>query len=92
MQNLRYKEREVKLDELLLGFPGVSDGKEATCEAGDLGSIPGLGRSPGGSPRTEEPGGLQSVGSKTVGHDGVTKRSTQHVLVFLEPSLPLLLL
>ena len=25
-----------------------SDGKESTCNAGDLGSIPGLGRSPGG--------------------------------------------
>ena len=30
-----------------IGFPGVSDGKESTCNAGDLGSIPGLGRSPG---------------------------------------------
>ena len=29
------------------GFPGGSDGKEFTCNAGDLGSIPGLGRSPG---------------------------------------------
>ena len=37
----------------LQGFPGGSDGKESTCNAGDLGSIPGLGRSPGegnGSP------------------------------------------
>ena len=30
-----------------LGFPGDSDGQESTCSAGDLGSIPGLGRSPG---------------------------------------------
>ena len=30
------------------GFPGSSDGKESTCNAGDLGSIPGLGRSPEG--------------------------------------------
>ena len=29
-------------------FPGSSDGKEPACSAGDLGSIPGLGRSPGG--------------------------------------------
>ena len=29
------------------GFPGGSDGKEATCNAGDLASIPGSGRSPG---------------------------------------------
>ena len=28
-------------------FPGVSAGKESACNAGDLGSIPGLGRSPG---------------------------------------------
>ena len=30
------------------GFPGGSEGKEPACNAGDLGSIPGLGRSPGG--------------------------------------------
>ena len=29
------------------GFPGGSAGEESTCNAGDLGSIPGLGRSPG---------------------------------------------
>ena len=29
------------------GFPGGSDGKESTCNAGGRGSIPGLGRSPG---------------------------------------------
>ena len=54
------------------------------ANAGDLtgmGSIPGLGRSPGGGhgnplqhsclriPGTEEPGGLQSIGSQRVGHD-----------------------
>ena len=31
-----------------LGFPGGLDGKEFSCSVGDLGSIPGLGRSPGG--------------------------------------------
>ena len=30
-----------------MGFPGGSAGKESTCNAGDLGSIPGLQRSPG---------------------------------------------
>ena len=30
-----------------LGFPGGSAGKESPCNVGDLGSIPGLGRSPG---------------------------------------------
>ena len=29
------------------GFPGGSDGKESACNAEDLGSIPGSGRSPG---------------------------------------------
>ena len=29
------------------GFPGGSNDKESSCNAGDLGSIPGLGRSPG---------------------------------------------
>ena len=33
-------------NKVLKGFPGCSDGKESTCNAGDLGSIPGLGRSP----------------------------------------------
>ena len=30
-----------------LGFPGGSDDKESACNAGDLGLIPGLGRSSG---------------------------------------------
>ena len=30
-----------------MGFPGGSDGKEFACNVGDLGSVPGLGRSPG---------------------------------------------
>ena len=29
------------------GFPGGSDGKASACNAGDPGSIPGPGRSPG---------------------------------------------
>ena len=33
---------------LCVGIPGGSDGKESACNAGDLGLIPGLGRSPGG--------------------------------------------
>ena len=31
---------------VFLGFPGSSDGKESSCNVGDLGSIPGLGRFP----------------------------------------------
>ena len=39
---------EVPLEQGFLGFPCGSDGKELVCNVGDLGSIPGLGRSPGG--------------------------------------------
>ena len=65
-----------------LGFPGGSDGKESACSVGDLGLTPVLGRFPwrrarqptpvslpGESPWTEEPGGLQSLGSQRVRHD-----------------------
>ena len=31
----------------MCGFPGSSAGKESACNAGDPGSIPGSGRSPG---------------------------------------------
>ena len=62
------------------GFPCGSDGKDTACSAGDPGSIPGSGRSPGegnGNPLQysclenlmEKPGGLQSTGSQRVGHD-----------------------
>ena len=30
-----------------MSFPGASPGKESACNVGDLGLIPGLGRSPG---------------------------------------------
>ena len=33
---------------ILVTIPGGSDGKESACNMGDLGLIPGLGRSPGG--------------------------------------------
>ena len=38
-----------KLSRLVITFlnPGGSEVKESACNAGDLGSIPGLGRSPG---------------------------------------------
>ena len=66
---------------LVLGFPGGSDGKESTCNAGHLGSVAGLGRSPGGGHAThssiptwriawtEEPSRLQSMGLQRIGHD-----------------------
>ena len=39
--------RRERLPTPVLGFPCVSAGKESTFNAGDPGSIPGLGRSPG---------------------------------------------
>ena len=61
-------------------FPGGSDSKVSACNVGDLGLIPGLGRSSGEGngnplqysswkiPWMEEPGRLQSMGSQRVGH------------------------
>ena len=37
--------RDRLLTPVFLGFPGDSDGKEFPCNAGDLGSIPRMGRS-----------------------------------------------
>ena len=63
------------------GFPGGSDGKESVCSVGDLGSIPGLGEplKKGMATHfsilawrilcTEEPGGLNSMGSQRVSCD-----------------------
>ena len=41
------KEVVVYIHNGILGFLGGSDGKASACNAGDPGSIPGLGRSPG---------------------------------------------
>ena len=38
---------EHSFDQILMGFPGGSEGKESACNAWDLGSITGSGRSPG---------------------------------------------
>ena len=62
------------------GFPGDSNNEESACNAEDLGLFPGSGRSSGegyGYPvqnsclansSTEEPGGLQCMGSQRVRH------------------------
>ena len=59
------------------GFPGGSDGKETACNAGDIGSIPGLERFPGGNgnpkvffPR-ESHGQRSLVGYSPWGHKGL---------------------
>ena len=46
-QILRNKITIIVLVYVMKGFPGGSDGKESACNAGDLGLITGLGRSPG---------------------------------------------
>ena len=39
-------DEDTEIKEESSDFPGGSDGKESVCKAGDLGSIPGLGRFP----------------------------------------------
>ena len=83
--------RRDRLPPVFLDFPHGSDGKESTCNAGDLGLIRGLERSPGrghGNPLQysclENPRGQRglagpmhrSMGSQRVRHDWVTKLST----------------
>ena len=67
---------------LLLQYRQWLSGKESICNAGDMGSIPGSGRSPGeehgqltpvflpgeSHGQRKEPGGLQPIGSKKVRH------------------------
>ena len=47
LQKTRKEGTKLNIIKAIYGFPGCSAGKESTCNAGDLGSIPGLGRSPG---------------------------------------------
>ena len=68
-------------------LPGGSDSKASACNVGDPGLTPGSGRSLEKEmathsstlawkiPRTEEPGGLQSMGSQRVRHDWATSLS-----------------
>ena len=72
----------------LVALPCGSNGKELACNTGAPGSIVGLGRSPeegNGNPfqysclensRTEQAGGLESMGLERVGHDLATNTST----------------
>ena len=59
-----------------LGFPGDSAGKESACNVGDLGLIPGLGRSPGeGKGYPLQCSGLENSMNSVI--HGVTKSRTQ---------------
>ena len=80
---------------MALGFPGGSSNKESDCNAGDLGSIPGLGRSPGGGHGNplqcsglENPmdrGGWRTMvhGVTRVRHDWAAEKSAAHDGMFL---------
>ena len=75
-----------------MGFPSSSVGKESACNAGNPGSIPGSGRSPGegngdplqysclGNSMDRGHGGLQSMGLQRVRHNCVT--FTFHIYSF----------
>ena len=71
----------------LQGFPGGSDGKESTCNAGDPGLVLSLGRSPGegnGYPFQEtavDRGGLQSLELQRVGHNCTHTQLLYNVLL-----------
>ena len=82
--------QEVCLEKLptpvFMGFPSVSDSKESTCNAAALGSVPGLGRLPGGGHGNllqysclENPHGQRSLaGCSPRGHSWAPKHHTAH--------------
>ena len=83
--------RDRILTPVFLDFPGGSDGKESACNAGDLGLIPGLGRTPGGGQGNplqysclENPNGQRSLA-------GYSRRGCKEVsshMLLICPSLP----
>ena len=67
-----------------LGFPGGSESKESTCNVGDLGSIPGLGRSPeGGHVNPFQSSWLEvyNLWVHRVRHDWTIKHSTAYIYI-----------
>ena len=66
-----------------MGFPGGSDGKESACNVEDLGSIPGLGRSPGeGSSYPLQCSFLENSMDMVVGYSPWVCRVRQHWVTF----------
>ena len=57
MLNITHHQRNANQNPIpvFLGFPGGLADKESTCNVEDLGSIPGLGRSPGEGNRLATP-------------------------------------
>ena len=82
---------------MLYGLPDSSAGKESACNAGDLGSIPGLGRFSGEGKATHSsilawriPRTIQSMGLQRVRHNLVPKQQQPSSLgkVITPPRLP----
>ena len=69
---------------------GSADGKESACNAGDLDSVPGLGRSPGIATHSSIIAGEfhgQSMGLQRVGHDCATNTHTRSLILLLYPTM-----
>ena len=65
-----------------MGFPGGSNGKECASNVGDLGSMPGLGRSPGeGKGYSLQYSGLENSMDSLV--HGVSKSQTQLTFTYI---------
>ena len=85
-----------------MGFLGSSAGKESACNAGDSGSIPGSGRSPGegiGYPlqyswaslvaqMVKNPPAMQETWVQSLGWEDPWRRAWQPTLVFLSGEFP----
>ena len=93
---IKWELEEINLSHTMIdaGFPGGSYGKESACSEGDLVSIPGLGRSPGGVYDNalqysclENPHGQRCLvgcslwGSQRVRHDWATKHPCRYILI-----------
>ena len=94
MQQLHRKSLALTGTREVMGFPGGSNSEESACNVGDLGSITGLGRSPGGGhgnpfqySSLENPHGQRSLeGYSPWGHKELDRpeqlRTPQHILPF----------
>ena len=69
-----YSGNVIEFLEIKPGFPGGSDGKESSCNVGDMGSIPGLGRFSGAG---VQPRCIQGIRSG----DGVGKERLIYLLI-----------
>ena len=90
---VKIPKKDKSIFQLPLGFPGGSDGKASACNVGDLGSIPGSGRSSGEgngnllqnshlrNPLDREVWRATFYGNhKRVGHNLATKQQLKHNL------------